>query len=103
MKKTKLDTIVCPSCGREYLPAEIFIPKVFFGCPNDIERNSLGKIISYSGNSIDSHETYICDGCKTPFNISAEIQFVTDTKDKYNFSEAHTTKIVPSKISLKEE
>ena len=35
----KFSVITCPFCGKEYLPAEIFIPKVFFGNPQIIYRN----------------------------------------------------------------
>ena len=29
----KIELIICPHCGTEYLPAEIYYPKHFFGNP----------------------------------------------------------------------
>lgn len=29
----KLELIICPKCGREYLPAEIYYPNEFLGKP----------------------------------------------------------------------
>jgi uncharacterized OB-fold protein len=29
----KFEKIVCPKCGREYLPVEIYYPNSFFGKP----------------------------------------------------------------------
>ena len=40
----KLNVITCPKCGREYMPAEIFIPKNLLGAPSVIKRNADGKI-----------------------------------------------------------
>lgn len=103
MKKTKFDYIVCPYCGMEYLPAEIFIPNDFFGHPRDIEKDSTGKIKTYSGLSMDTTESFICDGCKNPFNVFARIQYAVEIKDKYNFSELHTTQLKQTKLSLDEK
>ena len=33
MINEKLEKIICPKCGREYLPAEIYYPNFFFGRP----------------------------------------------------------------------
>ena len=103
MKKTKFDYIVCPYCGREYLPAEIFIPNSFFGKPTNIERDSVGRIKSYDGLAMDTVESYICDGCKNPFTVVARIQYATEIKDRYNFSEEHVTYLKQAKLSLDEK
>ena len=56
MKIRKFETIACPVCKYEYLPAEIYIPQNYFGRPILIERDNDGKILSYEGTSIDLFE-----------------------------------------------
>lgn len=82
----KVKTIKCPKCDREYLPAEIFYPKFFFGDVKDITRDYSGKIISFSGNSLNLSENYICDGCGTAMKVYARINFesVVDTVRDFN-------------------
>ena len=45
----KVEYIVCPKCGREYLPAEIYLPNSFLGRPHDIYRLTNGKVESFEG------------------------------------------------------
>ena len=41
IRERKKDIVItCPHCGREYLPAEIYVPDAFFGKPSDIEKNT---------------------------------------------------------------
>lgn len=91
--KRKLVVITCPKCGKEYLPAEIFIPKAFFGRPDIINRDDAGKIISYSGNSLDVSENYCCDKCNTEFEISAKISFDSYLNEEFNFDNDYERKI----------
>ena len=70
--------IVCPSCGAEYLPAEIYMPKSFLGQPYNIIKNSNGKIISYYGHNILEDESYICDYCNKEFNVKSDMTFSTE-------------------------
>jgi DNA-directed RNA polymerase subunit RPC12/RpoP len=77
-KKTSI--IKCPHCGAQYLPAEIFIPGSFLGYPDDIVKDSLGKILyeDYKvGQEPDMTEHYICDYCDKPFVIEATLTFKT--------------------------
>lgn len=67
--------IRCPSCGMEYLPAEIFVPDAFFGKPDIIKRDTQGSISEYAGKGMDVEEHYTCDKCNTTFNIKAEVTF----------------------------
>lgn len=87
MKTKRLEVITCPKCGREYLPAEIFVPNGFFGKPSSIDKDYTGKIIGFSGNSMDLKESYICDKCNTKFSINAKIQFFTTSADVSDFEE----------------
>ena len=36
--KEKLNIIICPNCGAEYLPAEIFLPDSFLGRPGVVDK-----------------------------------------------------------------
>ena len=91
--KRKFVVITCPTCGREYLPAEIFIPKAFFGKPLYIERDTEGKIIDFAGGSIDNMETFYCEKCDKPFTVNAKIAFDTKSNLSIDFDEDYTHKI----------
>ena len=99
-KDKKRDNIItCPVCGREYLPAEIFVPDAFFGHPEDIDRDNSGKIEAYDGNTMDLNEEYVCDTCGAILSIETILKFkVTEKKD--NFEEVYSSPLFPNKISL---
>lgn len=82
--RSKFTTITCPNCGKEYLPAEIYIPKYFLGFPHNIERDSNNKIVSYSGCGVDECETYICDNCGETFYVVAKLSFTTSLSEDIN-------------------
>lgn len=103
MKNSRFKTIKCPKCDREYLPAEIFYPKPFFGNVKDIVRDYSGKIISFSGNSLDLTENYICDGCGTAMKVYARISFDAVVDEARDFNNDYTTNIKPKKLSLFED
>lgn len=84
-------TIKCPYCGAEYLPAEIYIPKNFFGKPFDIERDYNHKIIDYYGTSVDNKETYTCDYCNKTFKVFAKIDFTTSKNEELNVQNMYKT------------
>ena len=76
----KSSNLKCPHCGAQYLPAEIFMPGAFLGRPDDIVKDSFGKIIyeDYKVNAEpDMLEHYICDYCNTPFVVEATITYKT--------------------------
>lgn len=98
--KQKLITITCPHCGREYLPAEIYLPNSFFGHPENIEKDSNGKIDTFEGPTMDLNESFKCDNCDGRFEIVAQIKFNTYIDQKKDFSKDYSTPVYPSRISL---
>lgn len=90
--------IVCPNCGAEYLPAEIYYPNDFFGNPTRIEKDSNGKIIYFSGSSMNVQETYNCDFCGRAMKIKADISFKNDVQQVQN----HVTTFKKSNLKLDE-
>ena len=99
--KRKLIVIKCPKCGREYLPAEVFIPSSFFGKPEYIKREIDGSILDYAGTSLDTEESYICDNCKTAFTVLAKVSFDTHVNEKEDFDTEHRISLKP-RFTLKE-
>lgn len=91
--------IVCPNCGAEYLPAEIYLPNSFFGRPRSIDKTPEGKIMHFSGPGLDSRESYKCDYCNKKFTINASINFHTECSK----IQKHTTKIQKPRLFMCEE
>ena len=92
-KPRKFELIECPKCGYEYLPAEIFVPKYYFGHPEEITRDENGKIVSYEGTSVDLFEKFICDNCDTEFRIVSKLQLTTELTFPGSFNDEYVTKI----------
>lgn len=99
-KQSKLEVIVCPYCGREYLPSEIYVPTSFVGNTRSIIRTNAGKIDTFFGKSMDLKEEYTCDKCDGKFSVTAKVSFFT--KKKEQFSEEFTSKL-NKKIVMKED
>ena len=102
MRTKKFDVVTCPICGREYLPAEIFVPKYFFGQPENISRNDYGKIENFTGKSMDTSEIYTCDTCSKSFRVQARIQFSCDSLED-TFEEEYTSSLKKEVLFLTEE
>lgn len=103
MKPRKFETISCPNCGYEYLPAELYVPKAFFGKPENIERNEHGVILSYSNTSVDLFETYTCDKCNHSFKVTAKMVFTTEEDKLENFDEEYSTSLQKNILFLEED
>lgn len=95
--------ITCPHCGREYLPAEIYIPTAFFGHPEDIDRFENGEIEVYDGAPMNLVEEYNCDYCGEDFIVTADVRFKTVRKNEPKFNQVYVSKLTPSKVSLFED
>ena len=102
MKPRKFETIACPNCGYEYLPAEIYIPKSYFGKPFMIERDQDGKLVNYEGSSIDLFETYTCDKCNHTFRVISKIGFSTEEDKLENFDEEYSSPLYKNTLFLEE-
>ena len=78
-KKTN-SIIRCPRCGANYLPGEIYMPGALIGQPEDVVKDSLGKLLyeDYSeGKEPDMVEHFICEYCDKPFIVEATITYKT--------------------------
>lgn len=98
--KRRDNIITCPNCGREYLPAEIFLPNVFFGRPLDVDRDSTGRIEAYDGTTMNTEEDYVCDNCSTVFTVEAIVKFKTKERKTLEFNPVYSSPLKDKKISL---
>lgn len=75
----KTPVIRCPHCGAEYLPGEIYMPGSIIGQPDEVIRDSFGKII-YEDYTTETREPdlvehFTCEYCEKPFIIEAAITY----------------------------
>lgn len=87
----------CPSCGYEYLPAEVFIPDSLLGKPKDIERSIEGKILLHDGYDQEPEETFTCEHCGKPFRVVAHMSFETFYDSKRDFLTAYSEPLYKEK------
>lgn len=92
MRKNKFDVIVCPCCGAEYLPAEIYVSNSYIGTPKHIIKNDEGKILTFDGETMNTSETYQCDYCNSKFIINAKTTFLTEIKTSKDFDTEFVSK-----------
>lgn len=75
----KTPVIRCPHCGSEYLPGEIYMPGSLIGQPDEVIRDSLGKIIYEDYFSDDTApdmiEHFTCEECNKPFVVEATVTY----------------------------
>lgn len=104
MKNSEECVIRCPSCGAEYLPAEIYYPNSFFGRPSCIDRDLFTrKVDSYCGTSVNFNERYTCDYCKKPMLVTAKVVFNTRVDEKNDVSSVYSTKLTSPRLTLRED
>ena len=92
----KSAVIKCPHCGYEYLPGEIYMPGSLIGQPDEIVRDSSGKIIyedySTETREPDMIESYICDQCNKPFVVEATVTYkVREESPEKDFSTTYVS------------
>lgn len=77
----KTAVIRCPHCGSEYLPGEVYVPGSLIGQPDEVIRDSLGKIIYEDYYTEDTEPTmiehFICEYCEKPFVVEATVTYKT--------------------------
>ena len=100
MKPKQLRVIKCPTCGYEYLPAEIYLPDEFLGKPKSIMKDTNGKILGFDGIKMNDTETYKCDNCDTLFEVVSTTNFVS--KPLGQSAEDYVTKLSKDKLVLQE-
>lgn len=75
----KSPMIKCPHCGAEYLPGEVYMPGSLIGQPDEVVRDSLGKVIyeDYYKESRepDMIEHFTCEYCNKPFIVEATVTY----------------------------
>ena len=93
----KTPIIKCIHCGAQYLPAEIFMPGAFLGRPDDIVKDSLGKILYedyQEGKEPDMIEHFICDYCDKPFIVEATVTYKSMAEEQEkDFSQQYVSLI----------
>lgn len=80
----KTPIIKCPHCGAQYLPGEVYMPGSLIGQPEDLVKDSLGKIIyeDYQpSKEPDMIEHFTCEYCDKPFIVEATITYKTMTEE----------------------
>lgn len=97
------NTIVCPKCGMEYAPSEIYLPNAFIGKANHVFREADGTISDIIGEERDLKESYICDGCNTKFYVKATVKFMTSINEDEDFSQEYKSQLQKVKLFLDEE
>ena len=102
MAQKSKQLLVCPKCGAEYLPCEIFYPKEFFGGSPRIVKNAEGKMISPSDNTMQMSESYECDYCHCMMQVQAKIGFTVKVDVMNDFSEDYSAPI-SNKMVLDED
>lgn len=93
-------TIVCPYCGAEYLPAEIFYPDEFMGKPSRIEKDEKGKIQIAPNSDMNLKESYVCDYCGHKLYVTAKVEFKAEI---HTLPNSHITKFKKSNLFLDEK
>jgi len=95
VKQQARRVIVCPHCGYEYLPGEIFYPNNVVGQPTNIIRDTLGKILYeeyLEGKEPLAEEQYCCDNCGRPFVVEVDAHYkVREEIEELDFSNTTAT------------
>ena len=92
----KTPVIKCTHCGAEYLPGEIYMPGSLIGQPDELVKDSLGRII-YEDYSTPEREPemiehFTCEYCNKPFIIEAVVTYKTkEEAPEKDFSTAYVS------------
>lgn len=78
-KKTN-SIIRCVHCGAQYLPGEIYMPGALIGQPDDVVKDSMGRLLYedyQEGKEPDMIEHFTCEYCNKPFIVEATVTYRT--------------------------
>lgn len=94
----KTPVIKCPHCFSEYLPGEIYMPGSIIGQPDEVIRDSFGKIIYEDYYSElrrpDYIEHFVCEKCNKPFVVEAVVSYkVREEAPENDFSTKYVSLI----------
>ena len=89
--------IVCPNCGAEYSPFEVYVPSNYFYDYVPIDKDENGKILENL--DFDFNEDYQCDYCNEMIHISPKIEFECSTESS---EKEHVTKLKKPSLFLDE-
>lgn len=91
-----MNKIICPYCGAEYLPQELYIPSDFLPKFDDLVKDDEGKIVAGYERPLNTHEEYTCDCCGHRFQVDAKVEFVTSAIEKHDFEFSHESPLYTS-------
>ena len=80
----KFSSFKCPHCGAQYLAGEVYMPGALIGYPDDVVRDSLGRILYedyQQGREPNMIEHCTCEYCNKPFIVEATITYKTMTEE----------------------
>lgn len=86
-----MNKIVCPHCGAEYYPQELYIPTDFLPRVEDVIKDEDGRIVAGYEAPMNTHEEYTCDYCNHRFQIDAKVEFVSTEDKPHDFNFSHTS------------
>lgn len=92
--KNRKNVIVCPYCGAEYLPQEIFTLDTSITNLGQLVKNDKGQIEWVEKDLEDDlQEEYVCDYCNKPFKVEANLTYTTikEIPDDLDEEETETT------------
>ena len=90
-----MNKVICPNCGAEYAPQEIFLFNSFNN--SKIIKDEEGKILDNL--DFDDNESYKCDYCNKTFFAKMAIDFEVSTTKV----EEYVTKLRKPALFFKEE
>ena len=95
LQKKNWQSIKCPHCSHEMVPAEIFMPGDLLGRPTTIIRDAFGKIL-YLEYEPDCEpvlvEKFFCDNCEKPFLVEPVVSYkVKKESEELDFSQPNVS------------
>lgn len=103
IKFDEREIIVCPKCGCEYLPEEIFYPEDLLGKAHDIVKDGKGKLLGAAGGRPAKTEEFVCEKCGATFKVEASVSFSSSIDPLKDLSDDYVTPLYPKpRVSLPE-